>query len=75
MKTSHEDGRFILIGLTAANVDPVMAIIIFAAEELSFEQRMGHDIRSSYVESKSIEYNSGKGKTFPGGPTCIFRGK
>ena len=75
MKTSHKDGKIILIGLTAMSVDHVMVIIIFAAEELSFEQMMGHDILVLYVESKSVEDNSGEGKTFPGGPTCIFREK
>ena len=33
-----------VIGLTAASGDPIMVIIIFAAEELTFEQIMGHDI-------------------------------
>ena len=45
IKSSHKDGRFSAIGLTAAATDdPVMVIIIFAAMELSFVQRMGHDI-------------------------------
>ena len=52
-----------------------MAIIIFAGEELSFEQRMGHDIRVPFDTTKSVTENSGPGKTFPGAPTCSFRGK
>ena len=75
IKSSHRDGRMTVIGLTAASGDPVMAIIIFAAEELTFEQRMGHDIRVPFDEDVPIRANSGPGKTFPGGPTCIFRGK
>ena len=51
-----------------------MAIIIFAGEELSFEQRMGHDIRVPFDTSKSVTKNSGPGKLFPGAPICIFRG-
>ena len=75
IKSSHTDGRFTLIGLTAASGDAVMAIIIFAGEELSFEQRMGHDIRVPFDTTKSVTENSGPGKTFPGAPTCSFRGK
>ena len=40
MKSSHKDGRFTAIGLTAANGEPVMAIVIFAAKELTFCQRI-----------------------------------
>ena len=42
---SNTDGKFTLIGLTAASGDDVMCIIIFAGEELTFEQKMGHGIR------------------------------
>ena len=75
IKSSHADGRFTLIGLTAASGDVVMCIIIFAGEELSFEQRMGHDIRVDYDNDKNITFNSGAGKSFHGSPTCHFRGK
>ena len=36
---------------------------------------MGHDITVPFDPSKSITDNSGPGKTFPGSPKCIFRGK
>ena len=52
-----------------------MAIVIFAAKELSFIQRMSHDIMVEYDETVSVTENSGVGKAFPGGPTCMFRGK
>ena len=74
IKSSHKDGRFTAIGLTAANSDPVMVIIIFAALELSFIQRMGHDVRVEYDENGSVTENSGPGKSFPGAPICHFRG-
>ena len=61
--------------LTAASGDDVMCIIIFAGEELTFEQRMGHDIRVEYDKTMNVTQNSGQGKTFPGAPTCTFRGK
>jgi len=72
---SNVDARFTAIGLTAASGDPVMCVIIFAAEELTFSQQMGHDIRIPFDDNKSVKENSGKGKTFPGSPKCYFRGK
>ena len=75
IKSSHKDSRFTAIGLTSANGDPVMAIVIFAATELSFVQRMGYDIRAKYNEDGTVSENSGPNKSFPGGPTCTFRGK
>lgn len=44
IKASRKDGRLTVIGLTATTGYPAMAIVIFPVEELSFEQRMGHDI-------------------------------
>jgi len=75
IKSSHIDGQFTDIGLTSGNGDPVMAIVIFAADELSFVQRMGHDIRAMYDHDGHISVNCGEGKPFPGGPTCFFRGE
>ena len=36
---------------------------------------MGHDIRAPYDSKKNVKNNSGPGKSFPGSPTCMFRGK
>jgi len=74
-KSSHRDGRLTVIGLTAANGDAVMVIIIYTAEEINFEQRMGHDIHISLDDDLTIAKNSGPGKTFPGRLCCNFRGK
>lgn len=71
IKSSHADGRFTTIGLTATSGDPVMAIVIFAAKALSFVQRMGHDIMINYDNTVSVTENSGMDKAFPGGPTCF----
>jgi hypothetical protein len=72
IKSSTNDRRFTLIGLTAASGEAVMCIIIFAAEELSYGQRMGHDIQADYNIEGSVRDNSGPGKAFPGAPTCKF---
>ena len=58
IKISHTDDRFTVIGLTDASANTVTCIIIFMGEELSFEQRMGHDIISTYDKLKSVtEYS------------------
>lgn len=41
-----------MIGLTAARGEAKMAILIFAADELSFEKRTGHNIGGEYDEIK-----------------------
>ncbi len=75
IKSSTNGGRFTLIGLTAASGDAVMCIIIFAAEELTYGQQMGHNIQANFEEERSVRENSGPGKSFPGAPSCQFRGK
>ena len=75
VKSSHKDGRFTVIELIATSSEAVMAILIFAAEELIFEQRMGHDLRGPYDKHGSVSKNSGAEKVFPGGPCCAFCGK
>ena len=72
---SNVDSRFTAIGLTAASGEPVMCVVIFAAEELTFDQQMGHDVRVAFDPNKSVAENTGKGKVFPGTPKCTFRGK
>jgi hypothetical protein len=75
IKSNTNDGGFTVIGLTAASGDPVMCIVIFAGEELTYEQRMGHDIRAGFDNGGSISENSRPRKAFPRAPTCNFRGK
>lgn len=64
-----------VIGITAASGDAVMEMVIFTAEELIFEQRIGHNIRVERDEDLSNAQNSDPGKTFPGGPSYLLRGK
>ena len=72
-KSSHNTGRFTAIGLTAATGEPVIAIIIFSGKEMVFLQRMEYDVRVQCGKTVSIEENSGQGKAFSGGPTCVGR--
>jgi hypothetical protein len=75
IESSTNGRKFTLIRLTAASGEAVMCIIIFAAKELSYGQRMGHDIQAEYNIEVSVRDNSGPGKAFPGAPTCQFWGK
>ena len=61
IQSNTNGGRFTVIGLTVASGDPVMCIVIFAGEELTYEQRMGHDIRAEFNDDSSIRDNSGPG--------------
>jgi hypothetical protein len=54
-----------MIGLTATLGAPVMCIVIFAGEELTYEQRMEHDIWAGLYDEGSIRDNSGPGILFP----------
>ena len=59
-----------MIGLTATSGDAVMCIIIFAEEELTYEQRMGHDIQVEYNREGSVRDNTGPVKTFSNSIRC-----
>jgi hypothetical protein len=75
IKSNTNGRRFTVIGLTAASGDAVMCIIIFAGQELTYEQRMRHDIQVGFNGETSMKDNSGPGKAFPEAPTRHFRGK
>jgi hypothetical protein len=76
IRCSTNGRRFTLARLTAASGEAVMCIIIFAAEELSYGQRMGHGIQANFSTEGSVSRdNSGPGKAFPAAPTCQFGGQ
>ena len=78
-RSSNAEKRFTLVGLTALTGDPVMCIIIIQGKEMKAHVESGIDISvnpdgdpngpSFFID------NYGEGKYFPGGPTCIFKGK
>jgi hypothetical protein len=69
------EAHFTVLGFTAANGEPVMFAIIFAASEMTQELQLGVDIRALMVEGDdSVAGNYGPGKRYPGAPTCNFRG-
>ena len=77
LEISKSSGRFTIIGLTAATGDPVMCIVIMAANELGVAEALGFDHRANgqYDSTKTLEKNRGPGKDLPGLPTCRSHGK
>ena len=77
-KSSTKEKHFTLMGLTALSGEPVMCVVIFAGESRNLEMEMGVDMFVDAVGEVSdkmfYKNNMGKGKLFPGGPTCVFRG-
>ena len=78
-KINTKDKHYTLLGLTALTGEPVMCIVIFAGTKEHAIVESGLDLSAPTFGSPSdpdfFEKNSGKGKRFPGGPTCKFKGK
>jgi len=71
---STSDAHWTTLGFTSGNGKPVLCAIIFAAETLSVEDRLGIDIFAKCNGQMFSEENFGPGKYFPGGPKCKFNG-
>jgi len=71
---STSEAHWTTLGFTSASGKPVLCAIIFAAETLSVEDRLGIDIFAEGTGEMFSKQNYGKGKYFPGGPKCNFRG-
>jgi hypothetical protein len=63
IKSNTNSGRFTVIGLTVALGDPIMGIVIFAGEELTFKQRMRQGSTIKAVSETTVD------------PAKHFRGK
>jgi hypothetical protein len=81
---STRDKHFTVLGVTAATGEPVLCVVIYASENeegIAANWVTGVDITvvPEKDENGNIdidgEKNFGKGKYFPSGPTCTFRGK
>ena len=75
IKSGTKNQRLTVMGIMSGTGDPIMCVLIFAAQELTLEQRFGIDmkaLRAVNLESGGIMDNLGPGKAFPGGPTCNF---
>ena len=69
---------FTTLGVTSSDGKPAMAVVIFQGEELQAGWAMGIDVfaevQASVDDTQFVRENSGKGKHFPFGPTCVVRG-
>jgi hypothetical protein len=75
-RAATKDCHFTVLGFTAANGEPIMCAIIFAAKSMKQEWTLGFDPFVEWIGDESeIEKNIGFGKAMPGGPECMFRGK
>ena len=78
-KINTKDKHYTVLGLTALTGEPVMCIVIFAGNKEHAIVETGLDLSAPTIGSPNdadfVEKNSGKGKRFPGGPTCQFKGK
>jgi hypothetical protein len=75
-RAATKDAHFTVLGFTAADGQPVMCSIIFAAKTFRDEWRTGFDPFANWVgEPDDIAANCGDGKQYPFGPVCLFKGK
>ena len=78
-KVSHNDRHFTVLGFTALDGSPVLCMVIIAGVQQKYEVETGLDIEAEMVgdptDKDFFERNRGKGKMYPMGPECIFRGK
>ena len=73
-RIATKSNHFTVIGITLLDGTPVMCVVIFAATILRGHEATGYDQFAEHVghadDADFIAKNSGKGKLFPGGPTC-----
>ena len=78
-KTSTRNRKFTMIGLTSFDGEPVMCVLILEGKLPNGSIEAGIDITvhpdGTTTDSDFIIKNCGKGKYFPGGPECVYRGK
>jgi hypothetical protein len=79
-KVGNKNKHFTVMGLTALTGEPVMCIVIIEGMQRQVEIELGIDLDvqtdvGSLNDMDYVKRNTGKGKRFPGGPTCHFKGK
>ena len=71
---STSEAHWTTLGFTSSTSEPVLCGIIFIAETLSVEERLGIDFFVKCQDDMFSKENYGPGKYFPGGPKCKFQG-
>jgi hypothetical protein len=85
LRSTKRDKRFTCLGLTLLSGEPLMCVIIVDSKQEDLLVRTGVDYSCQEVQESSSnenqdEYdylinNLGKGKQYPGGPSCFYEGK
>jgi hypothetical protein len=75
-RAAMKDSHFTVLGFTAADGDPLMCAIIFAAKSLREEWVLGFDPFTEWIgDENNLNENWGEGKQYPFGLSCNFKGK
>ena len=78
-QSSSNDKHFTMLGFTALSGQPVMCLVIIAGVQEKWEVETGIDTDAVPVgdpgDPNFFVNNRGKGKMFPLGPDCTFKGK
>jgi hypothetical protein len=70
---STKDGHFTVLGFTAANGEPLLCAIIFAAKTMRHKWVTGFDSQMEWIgDEQGIEASSGNGRAYPYGAVCVF---
>jgi hypothetical protein len=73
------DTHFTVLGFTAATGEPIMCAVIIEGKTMKPEVVTGLDVFATKIGNESdpdfITNNTGPGKIYPYGPSCLFRGK
>jgi hypothetical protein len=80
LKASKKEKHFTLLGLTTFTGSPLMCVVIIQGKNRIPEVETGIDTSveehvGSYDDIDFMKKNKGRGKTFPGGPICTFKGQ
>ena len=79
-KSLKKDKHFTLLGLNLLTGEPLMCVIIFEGKQNCDMVEIGIDpfveeINGSVSENDYVIKYTGKGKLFPTGPECTYKGK
>ena len=79
-KATKQEKHFTLLGLTLLTGEPLMCVIIFSGENEKTFVETGVDPNCEKIYGLETDYdfvlkNTGKGKLFPTGPECTYKGK
>ena len=80
IKASHSNERhFTTLGFTNLRGEPVLCLVIIAGMREMYEIETGIDVEADAIGDPTdpdyFEKNRGKGRIYPMGPECVYKGK